>query len=662
MHLQTIYETYKNSMKRFLESILWLIKVHVSALAVFFIYRLVEFIALHGLVTKAAASVLPAFLRGVWFDNVVACYIMIVPLTVVLVSAMFGYYRKWLRRSVTVWFAVLYAVAFIPSAANTPYFAYFFKNINSSIFGWFGYAATTAGMLVEEKSYWLYIILYFILTAAFIVSLITPPRLPKDGGYELKKKQFGKPSRLVACGLITIVLMLLCLFGIRGRRGYNPIKISEAYYCDDAFLNQLGINPAFNLLTSAMDDMRKENKEMSLMPYPEAVSHARAWYGITGKVDSMNVMRRFIVNDSQRKEPATKPNVVIILMESMSANLMKEFGQRLPLTPTLDSLYQHSLAFTNFYSAGIHTNHGITATLYSFPALMSRNLMKGTVTPHRRGIPTVLKTLGYENMFFMTHEAQYDNMKAFLSTNGYDDIYSQEDYPADSVVNSFGVSDHFEFNYALDKINAKAKSGKPFMATILTISNHPPYVVPSWFKPRTQNKETQIVEYADWAIGSFLRKASKEPWFENTIFILQADHGKMIGQSDAELPVSYNHIPLIIFGKGIKPHKYTGLGMQVDVMPTLLGIMGANYLYDGFGVNLLKRHRDMVFYSADNQVVARDMSHCYIYEPNTGKNFCYNALPGWKLRERKPSPIFNRLRKYVFSMEQTAQFMLNRQQ
>lgn len=662
MHLQTIYEAYKNSMKRFLESILWLIKVHVSALAVFSIYRLVELIALHGFITKADTSVLPAFLRGVWFDNVVACYIMIVPLSVVLVSAMFGYYRKWLRRSVTVWFAVFYAIAFIPSAANTPYFAYFFKNINSSIFGWFGYAATTAGMLVEEKSYWFYIILYFILTAAFIVSLITPPRLPKDGGYELKKKEFGKPSQLVACGLMTIVLILLCLFGIRGRRGYNPIKISEAYYCDDAFLNQLGINPTFNLLTSAMDDMRKENKEMRLMPYPEAVSHARAWYGITGKVDSMNVLHRFIVNDPRHKEPAAKPNVVIILMESMSASFMKEFGQQLPLTPTLDSLYQHSLAFTNFYSAGIHTNHGITATLYSFPALMFRNLMKGTVTPHRRGIPTVLKALGYDNMFFMTHEAQYDNMKAFLSTNGYDDIYSQEDYPADSVVNSFGVSDHFEFNYALDRINAKAKSGKPFMATILTISNHPPYVVPSWFKPRTQKKETQIVEYADWTIGSFLRKASKEPWFENTIFILQADHGKMIGQSDAELPVSYNHIPLIIFGKGIKPHKYAGLGTQIDVMPTLLGIMGVNYLYDGFGVNLLKRHRDMVFYSADNQVVARDLNHCYIYEPNTDESFCYDALPGWKLRERKPNPLFNRLRKYVFSMEQTAQFMLNRQQ
>lgn len=85
----------------------------------------------------------------------------------------------------------------------------------------------------------------------------------------------------------------------------------------------------------------------------------------------------------------------------------------------------------------------MTATLYSFPALMFRNLMKGTVTPRRKGIATVLKQYGYENMFFMTHEAQYDNMKAFFQTNGYDDIFSQENYPKSEVVNSFGVSDHF---------------------------------------------------------------------------------------------------------------------------------------------------------------------------------------------------------------------------
>ncbi len=135
----------------------------------------------------------------------------------------------------------------------------------------------------------------------------------------------------------------------------------------------------------------------------------------------------------------------------------------------------------------------------------------------------------------------------------------------------------------------------------------------------------------------------------------------MVGQSDAELPVSYNHIPLIIFGKGVKPMKYTGLGTQVDVMPTLLGLMKVNYTFEGFGVDLLKRKRDMVFYSADNQIVARDATHCYIYNPRMDKTFCYDALPGWKQRDTRFTNAFRSLRRYVFSMEQTAQFMLDRQ-
>lgn len=646
-------------MKLFGRSVLWLAGIQVIALFVFYLFRLVEFITLHAQITHPDASALGAFVRGVWFDNVIACYIMVLPLAVVLTTSMLGWSHRRLRRGVTVYFAVLYAIAFMPSAANTPYFNYFFKNINSSIFEWFGYTATTVGMLVEEKSWWLYIALYLLFTMMFVWALL---RLERVYARSLEGVPVDhRPVFYVLGSVVSVLLILLCVFGIRGRRGYNPIKISEAYYCDDPFLNQLGINPAFNLLTSVLDDMKPENEDLRLMPSADAVVYTRKWLGITGKADSSDVLRRFVVNDSARKEPLVKPNVVVILMESMSGSLLREFGQSQPLTPTLDSLYQHSLAFTNFYSAGIHTNHGMTATLYSFPALMFRNLMKGTVTPHRHGLPTVLKGLGYENMFFMTHEAQYDNMKAFFATNGYDDIYSQENYPKREVVNSFGVSDHFEFGYALGKINEKARNRKPFLATILTISNHPPYVVPAWFKPRTKDKETQIVEYADWCIGDFLRKAAREPWFKNTIFVIQADHGKVVGQSNAELPVSYNHIPLIIFGKGVKSMKYDGLGMQVDVMPTLLGLMGVNYSYDGFGVDLLRRKRNVVFYSADNQIVARDSAHCFVYNPRLGKTFCYDALPGWKLRKTRNSAAFKPLSSYVFSMEQTAQFMLGRQ-
>ena len=257
----------------------------------------------------------------------------------------------------------------------------------------------------------------------------------------------------------------------------------------------------------------------------------------------------------------------------------------------------------------------------------------------------------------MTHEAQYDNMKAFFATNGYDDIYSQESYPKSEVVNSFGVSDHFLFSYALNTINRKAATGKPFFATILTISNHPPYIVPSWFKAKSKDKEQQIVEYADWCVGDFLKKAKHEPWYKNTIFIIQADHGKIVAGSGGELPQSLNHIPLIMFGPGVPQMRYDGLGMQVDVMPTLFGLMGMSYTSYGFGQDLLKSPRHMVFYSADNQLVARDHKRCFIYSPSLQKSFCYDVLPDGVLKENPNTASFADLKNYVFSNIQTAEFI-----
>ena len=569
-------------MRRFLQLAAYLLGLHVAGLAALSLFRLVQFVALRSMMAAGSgASVLTAFVKGVWFDNVIACYVMILPLAVLLIAATFGCYARWLRRAAAVWLTVCYIVFMGISAANIPYFAYFFKNLDSSIFGWFGYVGTTTGMLVGESSYWPYILLFAVAVALFIFVVtrwyrFTDRRIKQEGPGEVAH---ATVLRLLARFCLSALLIALCLFGIRGRMGYNPIKISQAYYCDDPFLNQLGIAPAYNLLTSTLDDLRKENAELHLMPYAEAITLARGELGLTGVVDSTAVLHRHIAADSA----ANRPNVVIILMESMSASLMQTFGQPEPLTPTLDSLYRHSLAFTRFYSAGIHTNHGLTATLYSFPALMMRNLMKGTVTPRRRGLPTVLKQEGYHNLFFMTHESQYDNMNAFFRTNGYDEIFSQESYPASEVANSFGVPDKYLFDYALPVINRAAASQQPFMATLLTISNHPPYVVPAWMKTHTKKPETQIVEYADWCVGRFLQEARRQPWYDNTLFVILADHGKLVGKMDSELPQSYNHIPLIIFGPGIEPRLYDGLGTQVDVMPTLLGLMGISYDYDGFG-------------------------------------------------------------------------------
>lgn len=628
-----------------------LLGIHLLGLLFLSIYRCIEFFVLRGMITDQATAVGPAFIRGLWFDNVMGCYVMIVPLALVLIAASFGYCKRWMMRATAVWFCVLYALLMMASAANIPYFAYFFKNINSSIFEWFGYTGTTAGMVFQEKTWWVYIALYFVLTAVFcwLVWKITMGRGDRTADPNLGQVPVPMTQHtIIPSLLITAVLVALCLFGIRGRTGYNPIKISQAYYSNDPFLNQLGINPAFNLLTSALDDMRKENAELILMPYDEAITYVRNALGITGEVDSTRVLFR----QMETQLTATKPNIVIILMESMSSALMGK-----GYTPVLDSLSTQSLFFSNCYSAGIHTNHGMTATLYSFPAMMKRNLMKGTVTPKRDGLPTVLKQHGWHNLFFMTHEAQYDNMNAFFRTNGYDEIYAQEDYPHEEIVNSFGVSDHFLFDFALQKLNSTAKQQQPFMATLLTISNHPPYIIPDWFKASSKDSETQIVEYADWCIGDFLQKAQKEEWYDNTVFVILADHGKLVGTADSELPQSYNHIPLMVFGKGIEAQAYSGLATQVDVMPTLLGLLGMSYDYNGFGTDLLQQRRDMVFYSADNQIVARDSMRCFVYHPQMKKSFCYETGQDGRLTLTHNEEAFAPLRQYVFAMEQTAEYI-----
>lgn len=642
-------------MKRFFQSFTYLLSVHVTALIILTLFRVLFWVAVRSQVPdelRADASVrLQAFLHGLWFDNVIACYVLVLPLVVLCISALLDYYGKGLFRFINYYMVVMYSLVFMLAAANIPYFLYFTKVINSSIFNWFEYGTTTASMVAGERSYDRYI-LYFVAAMflfGFLIRCYMKVLRRHLSELHISWRQRGGILAVGAC------LVALCLFGIRGRMGYNPIKVSAAYFCLNPVLNQMGVNPAFNLMASVVDDMRKENRKLNLMPADEAVKNVQRYLNRSG-VDGISPLAVRVKADSV---PAVRKNVVMVIMESLSAKLMRRFGQEACLTPFLDSLYHRSLSFCNFYSAGNHTNHGLYATLYSFPSVMKRNAMKGSVIPVYSGLPTVLRDNGYRTMFFMTHEAQYDNMNAFFRTNGYQEIYSQEDYPADKVVNGFGVQDDFLFSYALPVLNERASQGKPFFATLLTISNHPPYIIPNHFHPKNSLLEQQIVEYADHSVAQFMKEAEKQPWFENTLFVFLGDHGKMVGTADCELPESYNHIPLMIYGKGILPQERTDFAGQVDVSPTLLGLLGIDYMQNNFGVDLMKVHRPAMFYTADNTVAARDSVRLYVYDPVAQREYCYDTSSG------KPVPTdmdasFGKLKDYSFSMLQATEHLVQK--
>lgn len=640
--------------KRFGLSLLYLLTIHVAALLFFFIFRFILFISTEyqfpDNIQNDIALQSVAFIRGVWFDNVIACYILILPLVVLWIASIFNYTAKWLFKSTAIYFICFYSLSFIIAAANIPYFGYFFKTINSSIYNWFGYGATTAGMVFGETSFYFPIFLGIASILLFGWGVLTLSSY-------FYRESTKASSTIHITNRISVLLtgaacVGLCLFGIRGRMGYNPIKVSQAYYCEDPFLNQLGVNPVFNLLTSTLDDNRKENRYLHLMPEQEAVANVQKLLHREGIADISPIARKI----NQATSPNPK-NVVLIFMESMSANLMNSFGATKQLTPFLDSLYQQSLSFSHFYSAGIHTNHGMYATLYSFPAIMKRNAMKGSVIPIYSGLPTILKDNGYRNLFFMTHESQYDNMNAFFRTNGFDEIYAQENYPAEKVVNSFGVQDDFLYQYALPILNKKAESGQPFFTVLLSISNHPPYVIPDYFKPHSEKPEDQIVEYADWSIRQFMTEAEKQPWFDNTIFVLLGDHGKLVGSPESEIPQSYNHIPLMIYGKDIQPEIKDNFGGQVDVAPTLLGLLNISYTQNNLGIDLLKEQRPCMFYTADNLIAARDTTHLYIYSPDNKQEFRYEQT-GSTLHVAEDNEAFQRLKNYCFSMLQSTEYLV----
>ena len=639
-------------MKRTCYSLGYLLAIHVVALVVFFLFRLMLFTSIDyefatdiSFITKATA-----FVKGVWFDNVIACYISILPLVVMWVSLFFKRFPRWAFRFTSVFTSALYTIAFVVSAANVPYFQYFFTNINSSIFNWFGYAGTTGGMIFGETAYILPIICGILAIAFIWIANIKLSRWFASKAAKEEPLQYKmKPLIIYVAGGLAVIG--LCVFGIRGRTGYNPIKVSQAYYCQDAFLNQLGVSPTFNLLTSYMDDMRKENRPIELLDDAEALKNMQQYLNREGIEGVSPLARKVEAADSLMG----KRNVVIVLMESMSARLMQSYGQEKTLTPFLDSLYNQSRSYRNFYSSGIHTNHGITATLYSFPTVLNRNAMKGSKIPRYVGLPDVLAKNGYRNMFFMSHESQYDNMNAFFRTNGFHEIYAQEDYPAEEVVNSFGVPDAFLFKYALNKINEKAKDKQPFFSVILTISNHPPYIIPDGFKSQTLEPEDQIVEYADRAIADFMQQAKNEPWYNNTIFVFLGDHGKIVGTPECEMPQSYNNVPLMIYGEGVEPQIVTELASQVDVAPTLLSMLGIGYVQNNFGVDLNAEKREYVAFTTDKQIAARDSSFLYIYEPADDVEYCYEISNGRFVKSAK-NPRFEELKKYCFSTLQSTQY------
>lgn len=302
------------------------------------------------------------------------------------------------------------------------------------------------------------------------------------------------------------------------------------------------------------------------------------------KPDDLSVTRVI-----QPEGPEKKLNVVMIVEESLSADFMGTFGDTRKITPNLDKLAKESLFFTHLYATGTRTVRGLEALTLSIPPLPGTSIVKRPKNENFVSWGSVMKEKGYDNKFIYAGHGYFDNMNYFYANNGFATI-DRTNFAKDEITftNAWGVCDEDLFLKAIKEADLSHAARKPFFSVVMTTSNHRPFTYPDGkIDIPSHTGRAGGVKYADYAIGRLLAESKKKPWFKDTIFIIVADHCAGVAAKLA-LPIKNYEIPLFIYApEQIKPQVVDRMMSQIDIAPTVLGLLNLKYTSAFVGKDVL---------------------------------------------------------------------------
>lgn len=356
----------------------------------------------------------------------------------------------------------------------------------------------------------------------------------------------------------------------------------------NAYVNELAGNGIYQFFAAYRSASLDYPRYYRTVPIDEAWAQVRAqvatpdatFFGPTG------IARRI-----HNAAPEQRMNVVLISVESLSAEYVGSYGRRESLTPNLDALTTRSLLLADLWATGTRTVRGLEALSLSVPPTPGESIVR---REHNEGLATlgeVFRGKGYHAMFLYGGYGAFDDMNRFFSHNGYD-VHDRTEILDQDIhhENVWGVADEDLYSMAMQHFDADSKAGKLFFAHLMTTSNHRPYTFPAGRGPWPQGKRDSAVAYTDWAIGDFLRRASGKPWFRNTLFVITADHCAS-SAGIAALPAFRYRIPLWFYAPGgqVAAGRVERRVSQIDIAPTLLGLLGMDYDSRFYGVDVLQQ-------------------------------------------------------------------------
>jgi phosphoglycerol transferase MdoB-like AlkP superfamily enzyme len=399
----------------------------------------------------------------------------------------------------------------------------------------------------------------------------------------------ARPVRVVTAVVAAPLLFSVCALASRSTFDHRAVNPSTVAISTDPLANDLALSSLYTVLYAVKEarDEAEGGFRYGAMTQDEVLRRVQAEMQIpAADFDGGDIPT---LHGQQATTLHVRPkNLVIVLEESLGAEFVGALGGR-PLTPNLDALAKQGLWFERMYATGTRSVRGLEALITGFTPTPAQSVIKlGRSQRNFFSIAQLLRNAGYDTSFIYGGEGQFDNMRRFFMNNGFDSVIDEDDYLNPVFFGSWGVADEDVFARA-DQEFSKPHD-RPFFTLLFTTSNHSPYEYPAGrIQPYDTDPHTvnNAVKYADYALGAFFDRARASDYWDDTVFLVVADHNSRVYGAKL-VPVEHFHIPALILGGGVEPGVYPPIASQIDLPPTLLSLIGVSSHHPMIGRDLTR--------------------------------------------------------------------------
>jgi len=610
------------------------------ALGIFTATRIV--LALYTGSDSVPLSAWPRFLVfGWWFDLASLCYLLV---PFLLYEAAFGNrwrpsgWQRWVRYGVF-WFVT--SALLFNALAEILFWIEFETRFNFIAVDYLIYTREVLGNIRES-----YPVRTLLLSIGLLAALLTwALRGPLARAFGVRLARGARRRMLAAAILLPLSSSLL-------------VNEDQMYGYGNSYVEELSGNGLFTFVAAFRRNELDYERWYATIPQERAdqilynLGVERIPLSVVLKSRNKVPEKQEPIPDFLRKRPR---HVVLVTVESLSAEYLGSYGSTKGLTPKLDALAREGVQFDRMMASGTRTVRGLEALSLGTPPVPGQAIVRRPSNEHLSTVGELLEHLGFASSFVYGGYGYFDNMNAYFAGNDYI-THDRTDFPKESIVfeNVWGVADEVLFTNALSLLDRADKEQKPFFMHIMTTSNHRPFTYPDGRIdiPSPGGREG-AVKYTDYAIGQFIDQARTHPWFADTLFVIIADHCASVS-GKTELPVAKYHIPLILYGpKIVKPGHFKPMVSQIDIPPTLfalLGVEGDDHFF-GNPVHEQKLTGERAFISNYQSLGYYKRDMLIVLKPKQ-KIESYRIDP--KTLEATPAPIDEALRDEAIAYYQTA--------